>query len=52
MEIEKYIITYKIGNDIPINPEWIRDKIRAAVKQLQTEIDKKPLQGQHILTLE
>ena len=41
MEVEKYIITYKIGNDIPINPEWIRDQIRAAVDKLQAEIDKR-----------
>ena len=51
MEIEKYIITYKIGNDIPINPDWIRSKLQAAVKELQAEIDKKPLMGQHILEL-
>ena len=49
MEIEKYIITYKIGNDIPINPDWIRTKLQAAVKELQAEIDKKPLNGQHVL---
>ena len=49
MEIEKYIITYKIGNDIPINPDWIRSKLQAAVKELQAEIDKKPLNGQHVL---
>ena len=52
MEIEKYIIRYKIGNDIPINPDWIRSKLQAAVKELQAEIDKKPLNGQHVLTLE
>jgi len=52
MEIEKYIITYKISNDIPINPEWIREQLQAAVKELQAEIDKKPLHGQHMLTLE
>ena len=52
MEIEKYIITYKIGNDIPINPDWIRTKLQAAVNKLQAEIDKKPLHGQHVLTLE
>ena len=49
MDVEKYIITYKIGNDIPINPEWIRDQIRAAVDKLQAEIDKKNLHGQHVL---
>ena len=49
MEIEKYIIRYKIGNDIPINPDWIRSKLQAAVKELQAEIDKKPLNGQHVL---
>ena len=52
MEIEKYIITYKIGNDIPINPDWIRSKLQAAVKELQAEIDKKPLNGQHVLEFE
>ena len=52
MEIEKYIITYKIGNDIPINPEWIRDQVKAAVAELQAKIDKKNLHGQHVLTFE
>ena len=52
MEIKKYIITYKIGNDIPINPDWIREQLQAAVNKLQAEIDKKPLNGQHVLTLE
>ena len=52
MEIEKYIIRYKIGNDIPINPEWIRDQVKAAVAELQAKIDKKNLHGQHVLTLE
>ena len=51
MKIE-YIIKYRIGNDIPINPEWIKSKLQAAVKKLQAEIDKKPLHGQHVLTLE
>ena len=51
MKIE-YIIKYRIGNDIPINPEWIKSKLQAAVKELQAEIDKKPLHGQHVLTLE
>ena len=49
MDVEKYIITYKVGNDIPINPEWIKDQIRAAVGKLQAEIDKKNLHGQHVL---
>ena len=52
MEIEKYIITYKIGNDIPINPDCIRTKLQAAVKELQDEIDKKPLNGLHVLEFE
>ena len=51
MEIKKYIITYKIGNDIPINPDWIREQLQAAVNKLQAEIDKKPLNGQHVLEL-
>ena len=41
MEIEKYTITYKIGDDIPINPAWIREQLQAAVAKLQAEIDKK-----------
>jgi len=49
MEIEKYTITYKIGNDIPINPAWIREKLQAAVAKLQAEIDKKNTHGQHVL---
>ena len=52
MEIDRYIITYKIGNDIPINPDWIRDQVKAAVTELQAKIDKKNLHGQHVLTLE
>ena len=49
MDVLKYEITYKVGNDIPINPEWIKDQIRAAVGKLQAEIDKKNLHGQHVL---
>ena len=49
MEIEKYTITYKIGNDIPINPAWIREQLQAAVAKLQAEIDKKNTHGQHVL---
>ena len=49
MDVLKYEITYKVGNDIPINPEWIKDQIRAAVDKLQAEIDKKNLHGQHVL---
>ena len=49
MDVLKYEITYKVGNDIPINPEWIKDQIRAAVGKLQAEIDKKNLHGQHRL---
>ena len=52
MEIEKYIITYKIGNDIPINPDWIMDQVKAAVAGVQAKINKKKLHGQHVLTLE
>ena len=52
MEIEKYIIRYKIGNDIPINPAWIRDQIRAALVELQAKINKKNLNGQHIIELQ
>ena len=52
MEVEKYIITYKVGNDIPIYPGWIRDQVKAAVAELQAKIDKKNLHGQHVLTLE
>ena len=49
MDVLKYEITYKVVNDIPINPEWIKDQIRAAVGKLQAEIDKKNLHGQHVL---
>jgi hypothetical protein len=52
MEVEKYIITYKIGNDIPINPDWIRDQVKAAVAEIQAKIDKKNLHGQHVLTID
>ena len=52
MEIDKYIITYKVGNDIPIYSGWIRDQVKAAVAELQAKLDKKKLPGQHILTLE
>jgi len=51
MELE-YIIKYKIGNDIPINPAWIRDQIRAALVALQAKINKKNLNGQHIIELQ
>ena len=52
MEIDKYIITYKVGNDIPIYPGWIRDQLKAAVTELQAKIDKKNLHGQHVLEFE
>ena len=48
MDLE-YKIIYRIGNDIPINPQWIGDQIQAAVGKLQAEIDKKNLHGQHRL---
>ena len=48
MDLE-YKIIYRIGNDIPINPQWIGDQIQAAVGKLQAEIDKKNLHGQHVL---
>ena len=47
----KYIITYKIGNDIPINPDWIRAQLHASVQALQKEIDKKNLGGKHTVEL-
>ena len=49
MDIEKYEITYKIGNDIPINPDWITKELQALVSKLQARIDKKKLHGQHVL---
>jgi hypothetical protein len=51
MEVEKYEITYKVGNDIPINPVWIRYQLLAAVEELQAKINKKNLHGQHVLEL-
>ena len=50
MDLE-YIIKYRIGNDIPINPGWIKDQIQAAIDALQTEINRKALHGTHTLEL-
>ena len=50
MNIE-YKIIYRIGQDIPINPAWIKDQIQAAIDALQTEINKKKLHGTHTLEL-
>ena len=50
MELE-YKIIYKIGRDIPINPSWIKDQIQEAIKKLQTKINQKNLNGQHVLEL-
>ena len=50
MDLE-YKIIYRIGQDIPINPGWIKDQIQAAIDALQTEINKKDLNGQHVLEL-
>ena len=52
MDVLECKITYKVGNDIPIYPGWIRDQVKAAVAELQAKIDKKNLHGQHVLTLE
>ena len=30
MDVLKYEITYKVGNDIPINPEWIKEHVTPA----------------------
>ena len=51
MDVLECKITYKVGNDIPINPDWIKKQIQEAGKKLQTEIDKKNLHGQHVLNL-
>ena len=50
MNIE-YKIIYRIGQDIPINPAWIKDQIQAAIDALQTEINRKALHGTHTLEL-
>jgi len=50
MDLE-YIIKYRIGNDIPINPGWIRDQIQTAVNALQVKINEKALHGTHTLEL-
>ena len=47
----EYKIIYRIGQDIPINPGWIKDQIQAAIDALQTEINKKNLHGTHTLEL-
>ena len=51
MDLE-YKIIYRIGNDIPINPGWIKDQIQAAIDALQTEINKKNLHGVHKLRVQ
>jgi hypothetical protein len=50
MELE-YKIIYRIGQDIPINPGWIKDQIQAAIDALQVKINEKNLLGQHKLEL-
>ena len=50
MDLE-YKIIYRIGQDIPINPGWIKDQIQAAIDALQTEINKTALHGTHTLEL-
>ena len=50
MKLE-YKIIYRIGQDIPINPAWIKDQIQAAIDALQTEINQKNLRGTHTLEL-
>ena len=47
----KYKIIYRIGNDIPINPGWIGERLQASVNKLQEEIDKKNLHGDHKLVI-
>ena len=48
----EYKITYRIDNDIPINPGWIRLQLQAAVDALQKEINKKNTFGKHSLKLQ
>jgi hypothetical protein len=50
MELE-YKIIYRIGNDIPINPGWIGERLDQSVQALQKEIDKKNLNGDHKLVI-
>ena len=50
MELE-YKIIYRIGNDIPINPAWIGERLDQSVQALQKEIDKKNLNGDHKLVI-
>ena len=50
MKLE-YKIIYRIGQEIPINPAWIKDQIQAAIDALQTEINQKNLRGTHTLEL-
>ena len=51
MELE-YKIIYRIGNDIPINPAWIGERLDQSVQALQKEIDKKNLRGKHTVELD
>ena len=50
MDLE-YKIIYRIGQDIPINPRWIKDQIQDAVDALQEKINEKNLHGTHTLEL-
>jgi len=50
MDLE-YIIKYRIGGDIPINPSWIGDQLQDAVDALQEKINEKNLHGTHTLEL-
>jgi len=50
MDLE-YKIIYRIGQDIPINPGWIRDQIQNAIDALQIKINEKDLHGTHTLEL-
>ena len=50
MDLE-YIINYRLGGAIPINPSWIRNQIQTAVDALQVKINEKNLHGTHTLEL-
>ena len=52
MNIE-YKIIYRIGGDIPINPDWIRGQLQAGVDKLNKKLkDKKGLGGKHTVELD
>jgi hypothetical protein len=49
--VQKFIIRYKVEDDIPICPDWILKQLQDNVSITQSEIDRKNLFGKHKLEL-